>query len=75
MKHVYVAQSSNGRFAVLARVDENSPWVQVESARNRANVKEFIELCRLDDDAGRAETIADAPDEDYWGSDETVTPP
>lgn len=63
-------RAKNGRIAILARNNDNEPWVQVESADTLDNSAWLIEM--LDDDAEkRAEYIVSAGS-DEWGDDAPI---
>ena len=59
-------QAKNGRRAILARIDENSPWVQVESVLGDENAQRMVD--DLENDEQRKSFIEDA-DGDDWGDD------
>jgi hypothetical protein len=65
-KLVLALPSRNGRFAIMARMDDRSPWVQVESILGEDNAHRYMEM--LEDDQERYSTIQANGEED-WGED------
>jgi hypothetical protein len=67
MTHVIRIKAPTGRWAIMARENKYSPWVQVESISGEDNANWFLE--KLDnDDESRLSYIEDCADVE-WGDD------
>ena len=72
--HVLIIQAPSGRWAIMLRIDEDSPWVQIESCATQAAAWTHVYEAGLADDAAlRSYEIAATADEDGnqpdWGDD------
>lgn len=72
--HVLIVQAPSGRWAILIRVDDDQPWVQIESCSTEAAAWAHVDDAGLaDDDALRAYEIAATAEDDGaqpdWGAD------
>lgn len=64
---VKAIMASSGRYAIMARADVDSPWVQIESVLGMENADRLVDEME-NDDAIRAENCRDMADEE-WGAD------
>ena len=66
--NVRMILAQSGRYAIMARIDEESPWVQIESILGQENAARHAEDMD-NDDAARAEAIRDGEADSNWGTD------
>lgn len=72
--HVKKMMAPSGRYAIMARKDEASSWVQVESILGLENAERFVE--ELDEfDEPRLEAIEEFEAGDDWGDDAPLEAP
>lgn len=73
MRPITVAMilASSGRYAIMARIDENDEWTQIESIIDEDNARHYIHALEEDTDR-RTEYIMVMKGED-WGSDAPPT--
>ncbi len=74
LKHVRVLPSLGGRYAIYARIDKDSPWVQVESVYGAEMAEQFaIDADWFEDN--RKSYIEECEGDRWDDSEQAITPP